>query len=48
VLDALTGTLLVDDALVTCFGEGTLKRTAAAAEPPGVHITVTPLDEEER
>lgn len=42
VLDALTGTLLVDDALVTSLGE-TSKRTAAALEPPGAHITVTSL-----
>jgi crossover junction endodeoxyribonuclease RusA len=43
VLDALKGTLLVDDALVTSLGD-TCKRTAAAAEPPGVHITITSLE----
>lgn len=42
VLDALTGTLIVDDALVTSLG-GTHKRYAEPAEPPGVHITVEAL-----
>lgn len=42
VLDALTGTLLVDDALVTSLGD-THKRYAEPAEPPGVHITVEKL-----
>jgi crossover junction endodeoxyribonuclease RusA len=39
VLDALTGTLLVDDALVVDLG-GTRKRYAEPAEQPGVEITV--------
>jgi len=42
VLDALTGTLIVDDALVTSLGD-THKRYAEPAEPPGVHITVEKL-----
>lgn len=43
VLDGLTGTMIVDDSLVTSLGD-TCKRTAAAAEPPGVMITVHALD----
>lgn len=39
VLDALTGTLLRDDALVVNLG-GTCKRYAGLAEQPGVEITV--------
>lgn len=42
VLDALTGTLIVDDALVTSLGD-THKRYAEPAEPPGVQITVEAL-----
>jgi len=42
VLDALTGTLIVDDSLVTSLGD-TRKRYAEPAEPPGVHITVETL-----
>lgn len=42
VLDALTGTMLVDDALVVKFRD-TGKRYAAPAEPPGVSITLEPL-----
>ncbi|MDP7706824.1 RusA family crossover junction endodeoxyribonuclease [Mycobacterium sp. TY815] len=42
VLDALSGTLIVDDAQVTSLGD-THKRYADPAEPPGVHITVEAL-----
>lgn len=42
VLDALTGTLLVDDRLVVDLG-GTCKRYAELAEQPGVEIAVEPL-----
>lgn len=42
VLDGLTGTLIVDDSLVTDLGN-THKRYAEPAEPPGVRITVEAL-----
>jgi crossover junction endodeoxyribonuclease RusA len=42
VLDALTGTLLVHDALVTSLGD-TAKRYAEPAEQPGVEITLEEL-----
>lgn len=42
VLDALTGTLIVDDRFVTSLGD-TAKRYAEPAEQPGAEITVEQL-----